>query len=54
MPSDRARREGHSSPSNQQQDGVRTRANLPVPGVVRVGEAGRDEEFVKGVNVSPR
>ena len=43
-----------SSPSNEQQDGVRTGGNLPDPGVVRVGEASRDEEFVDRVNVGPR
>ena len=53
MPSDRARREGQSSP-RREQDGVRTGGNSPAPGVVRVSEV-RDDEFVEssGVNVGP-
>ena len=55
MAIDRVRGEGQSSPSREQQDGVRTGGNLPAPGVVRVGEV-RDDEFVEssGVNVGPR
>ena len=54
MASDRARADGQSSPSNEQQDGVRTGGNLPASGVVHVGEASRDEEFVDSVNVGTR
>ena len=54
MANDRGRGEDQSSPSNEQQDGVRTGGNLPAPGVVRVGGASRDEEFVESVNVGPR
>ena len=55
MTRDRARGEGHSSPSNEQQDGVRTSGNLSALGVVRVGEASRNEGFVDSrVNVGPR
>ena len=54
MASDRARGEGQSSPSNEHQDGIRTGENLPAPGVVRVGEANRDEEFVDSAHVGPR
>ena len=53
MARDRARGEGRSSPSNELQDGVRTDGNLPAPGVVRVGKASKDEEFVDSVNVDP-
>ena len=54
MANDRGRGEDQSSPSNEQEDGVRTGGNLSAPGVVRVGEATRDEEFVDSVNVGPR
>ena len=48
-------RRGQSSPSNEQQDGVRTGGNLLAPGVVRAGEASRGEEFVDtSVNAGPR
>ena len=53
MSNDRARGEGQSSPSNEQQDGVRTDGNLPASGV-DVGNASRDEEVVDSVNVGPR
>ena len=49
MANDLAQREGQSSASSGQQDGVRTRVNLPSPAVVRVGEASRGEEFVESV-----
>ena len=53
MANDRARGEGQSSPSNEQQDGVRTVGNLSAPGVTHVGKPSRDEEFVdSSVNVA--
>ena len=54
MVNDRARAEGQSSPINEEQDGVRTGANLPAHCVVRVGEASRGEEFVDSRNVGPQ
>ena len=55
MGSDGARGEGQPSPSNEQQDGVRTGGNLQAPGVVRVGEASRGKEFVdSSVNFNRR
>ena len=54
MASDRARGEGQSSPSNEPKNEVRTGGNFPDPGVARVGEASRDEEFVESVNIGPR
>ena len=54
MASDRARGEGQSNLSNEQQDGVRTGGKLPAPGVVREGEASKGEQFVARVNVGPR
>ena len=55
MAIDRVRGEGQSSPSREQQDGVRTGGNLPASGVLRVGEVRYDEsEESSGVNVGPR
>ena len=52
---DRDRREAHSNPGREHQDGVITGENLAVPGDAQVDQM-RHDKFVEssGVNVGPR